>query len=363
MSRTQMQPRRVRVALVCLALLGAAPAFTHPTTLRIATGQSPPFVVLQSDRLFGFDVDLWTELARRLAASVIVTDLGPSSIEAQLQAVRNGQVDMALSAIAMTPEREALLDFSTAYFDSGLQIMVRRGAGGAWRAALAAVFSPAIGHVLLAASLVVLLLASVLWLVERRGNPYFQRGNVCGILEGLWGVMLIIATGEHGERENNGVVKRLTVVAMWVIGVALVAQFTAMVTASLTVQQLGSSIQGPGDLPGKTIGTEPGTVAADYITALHLPYVSIGTAQEGYDRLLNGTLQAIVFDAPTLQYWQAKLGSGELQVVGPLFRPVKYGIAVASGSPLRKRINEALLAMYADGTYEEIYRKWFAPTK
>jgi len=70
-----------------------------------------------------------------------------------------------------------------------------------------------------------------------------------------------------------------------------------------------------------------------------------------------------VFDAPTLQYWQARLGSGELQVVGPLFRLVKYGIAVARGSPLRKRINEAVLAMYADGTYEEIYGKWFAQTK
>jgi len=38
------------------------------------------------------------------------------------------------------------------------------------------------------------------------------------------------------------------------------------------------------------------------------------------------------------------------------------GIAVASGSPLRKRINEALMSMYADGIDEEIHRKWFAET-
>ncbi len=351
------------LALAWLALASAAPAAAQPATLRIATGQIAPFVLLQGGQLSGFSVDLWTELARRLGADVVVTDLGRGSSEAQLQAVRNGAADMAISAIAMTPAREELVDFSAAYFDSGLQIMVRPGAGAAWRAALAAVLSPAIGQILLAASLVVLLLANVLWLVERRGNPYFQRGYVRGVLEGLWGVMLIIATGEHGERENNGAVKRLTVVAMWVVGVVLVAQFTAMVTASLTVQQLESSIQGPGDLPGKTIATAPGSIAADYLTALHLPYVAITSAQEGYDRLLDGTVQAVVFDAPTLQYWQARLGSSDLQVVGPLFRPVKYGIAVAPGSPLRKRINEALLAMYADGSYEEIYHKWFAQTK
>jgi len=76
--------------------------------------------------------------------------------------------------------------------------------------------------------------------------------------------------------------------------------------------------------------------------------------------LMQGQVQAIVFDAPTLQYWAARRGKGVLQVVGPLFRPEKYGIAVAEGSPLRKQINAALLQLYEDGKYEEIYNKWFS---
>jgi polar amino acid transport system substrate-binding protein len=43
--------------------------------------------------------------------------------------------------------------------------------------------------------------------------------------------------------------------------------------------------------------------------------------------------------------------------------PEKYGIAVASGSPLRKHINEALLKMYAGGSYDDIYAKWFSQGK
>ena len=148
--------------------------------------------------------------------------------------------------------------------------------------------------------------------------------------------MLIIATGEHDERENNDGVKRLTVVAMWVVGVVLVAQFTATVAGSL---------------------------AAEYLAARNLPYFTISSAQEGYDRLLDGSVQAIVFDSPTVQYWAARLGGGDLQVVGLVFRPVKYGIAVARGNPLRKRINEVLLELYSDGTYEEISRKWFSQAK
>jgi polar amino acid transport system substrate-binding protein len=41
----------------------------------------------------------------------------------------------------------------------------------------------------------------------------------------------------------------------------------------------------------------------------------------------------------------------------------KYCIAVAEGSPLRKQINGALLAIYDDGTYDKIYAKWFAQGK
>ena len=44
-----MQPRLLRVALACLALMGVAPAAAQPATLRIATGQFPPFVLPQGD--------------------------------------------------------------------------------------------------------------------------------------------------------------------------------------------------------------------------------------------------------------------------------------------------------------------------
>jgi len=83
-------------------------------------------------------------------------------------------------------------------------------------------------------------------------------------------------------------------------------------------------------------------------------------ADEGIRMLTQGEVQAVVLNSAALQYLAAKRGKGVLQVVGPIFRPYKIGIVVREGSPLRKRINQALLAMYADGTYEDIYAKWFS---
>jgi polar amino acid transport system substrate-binding protein len=355
----------IRILLAVCAAAGtscpiaAGPVPAERQVLRVVTGQIPPFVLKQDGELTGFSIDLWDALARRLNADFTLMELGLHSDDQQLQAVQRGDADVAISAITMTPEREEQVDFAVPYFDSGLQIIVRSQDNEPSLARIVSLLSPAIGHTLMTAALIIIGFANLLWLVERRGNPHFQQGYLRGIMEGLWGVMLIIATGEHGDRETSGLVKRLIVVFMWLLGVVLIAQFTATVTSSLTVQRLQSSILGPGDLPGKAIATVPASTAADWLAHLGLPFTAVDTADEGYRMLVQGQVQAIVYDAPTLQYWAARRGHGSLQVVGPVFRPEKYGIAVATGSPLRKQMDQALLSMYADGTYEALYRRWF----
>jgi ABC-type amino acid transport substrate-binding protein len=325
--------------------------------LRVAVAAIAPFVLPQTDTPMGFSIELWSEVARRLHV-----EFAWSSVATQsdlLLAVQRGDADVAIAAITMTPEREKVVDFSLPYFDSGLQIMVRARNESAFLATLRSIPWRAIGQLFGMAAILVFLLANLVWLVERKQDPNFQKPYVRALGEGLWATMLIIATGEHGERDSATMLKRVLVPAMWLIGVVLIAQLTATVTSSQTVAQLQSNIQGPGDLPGKTIGTAAGTIAADYLTQRGLPFVDVKTADDGIRMLTQGDVQAIVYDAPTLQYWAAKRGNGVLLVVGPIFRPEKYGIALAEGSTLRKPINEALLSMYADGTYEKIYGKWF----
>jgi len=327
-------------------------------TLQVAIASVAPFVLPQTTTPEGFSIDVWDEIARRMHVQVAWHRVATQAD--LLPAVQRGDADVAIAAITMTPQRERQVDFSLPYFDAGLQIMVRSRSESGF---FVAVPWLAIGQLLVVAAVIVFALANLVWLLERKHDRNFQKPWLRAVGEGLWVTMLIIATGEHGERETAGVWKRILVPAMWLIGVVLIAQLTATVTSSQTVARLQSSIRGPDDLPGKKIATVPGTVAADYLTERGLPYVNVSNAADGFRMITQGTVDAIVYDAPTLQYWAAKLGTGELAVVGPIFRPERYGIAVANGSPLRKSINEVLLAMYEDGTYERIYGKWFSQGK
>jgi len=355
--------RSRRCAAICLFILAmvlglgvqgvAAQDSTQGKVLRVAVKPIPPFVFKQGTELSGFSIDLWTAIAQSLkmdTAWVEVTTVGD-----QLQAVRTGKADAAIAAITITKERENFVDFTQPYFDSGLQIMVRSQGTNHLLDVFDSIPWPTIGTLLGVFIFIMFVMANVLWIVERRTSEHFRKGYLKGIGEGLWGVALIVATGEHGDRQAARVVKRLIVFFMWLVGVVLVAQLTATVSSTQTVERLTSRIHGPADLTGKKIATVRGTVAADYLTEQGLQYVEVGTAEEGSDLLLNGDIQALVFDAPTLQYLAMKRGNGVLRVVGPIFAPQKYGIVVGDGSPLRKRINKALLETYEDGRYKALY--------
>jgi polar amino acid transport system substrate-binding protein len=365
---TQSYYRARKRAVICLLLVAAwislgvadghAEDATQRKVLRVAVKPVAPFVLKQGTELTGFSIDLWKALAQSLKVDTVWVEVG--TVGEQLQAVKSGRADVAIAAITITKEREKDVDFTQPYFDSGLQIMVRTQGGNRLLDAIGSIPWLTIGALFGVAMAIMFVMANVLWVVERRTSQHFRKGYLKGMGEGLWGAALIIATGEHGDRDAPRVVKRLTVFFMWLLGVVLVAQLTATVTSSQIVERLNSNIHGPADLAGKRIATVHGTVAADYLTEQGLQYEDVASADEGCDLVLRGEVQAMVFDAPTLQYWVTKRGNRSLRVVGPIFAPEKYGIAVVDGSPLRKQINGALLEMYENGRYQEVYNKWFS---
>jgi len=369
LQRAHSRGRVSLLALLCLVcyggLIGLTPAqersataaSTEPVrTLRIVTLPTAPFVLPRTATPEGFSVDVWNEVARRLHVDTSWRVVGdPASL---LRAVQSNDADVAVGAIAMTPEREKVVDFSLPYFDSGLRIAVRAQNAGGAGSMLRSIPWIAIGHLLLVGIVIVFVLANVLCLIEHRTRKALPKSYPRALGECLWRTLLVIAT--LSVDSEAPAIKRVAVVLVWLFGVVMIAQLTATVTSTQTVARMQSTIRGPDDLAGKSIASVPGTVAGDYLTARGLPFTTVTYGPDGIRMLVKGEVQAVVFDAPTLQYWAAKQGNGLIEVVGPLFRPQKYGIAVAVASPLRKQINQVLLDMYADGTYEKIYASWFA---
>ena len=81
--------------------------------------------------------------------------------------------------------------------------------------------------------------------------------------------------------------------------------------------------------------------------------------EEVYEALHQGQIDAIVYDAPVLLHYASRQGAGKVHTVGPIFRKENYGIAFPPHSQYRKPVNEALLKLKENGTYDQLYKKWF----
>lgn len=122
------------------------------------------------------------------------------------------------------------------------------------------------------------------------------------------------------------------------------------------------SIKGLEDLEGKTIATRLGSTSAAFIKE----EIKGATANEyqqlsqAYLAVENGSVDAILYDAPNVAYYIKTEGSDKLKMVGELLKAEKYGIAISQGQEdLVKAINEGLATIKENGTYDKIYKKWF----
>ena len=78
------------------------------------------------------------------------------------------------------------MDFSHPYFNSGLQIMVSTQANRSGVGVFTAYLSPALLEILGLALVFLIVMAHLVWLVERGHNPEMPRAYLPGIWEAAW---------------------------------------------------------------------------------------------------------------------------------------------------------------------------------
>lgn len=324
----------------------------------VATRILPPFVIQGTDGLEGFSVDLWTELATR--AGVSFTWKKTENVKTILASVEANEAQVGIAAISITAAREQKFDFSQPMFESGLQVMVATedSSGFSFRQLLGYFTQGAMPYLLGILALLILVPGHVVWLAERKhAEPAFSKTYIPGIFQAMaWA--LSAAAGQQNGDPRSGLGRFMSVAAIFV-SLLFLTYWQAELTSSFTVQQLQGDISGPDDLPGKQVGTTTGSTSAAYLKTKQVPVQEFESIGAAFTALEAHKLDAVVFDAPVLLYHAATAGRGKVRVVGPIFKRENYGILFPRGSDLRKRINEALLTMREDGTYDTLYNKWF----
>ncbi|WP_027721928.1 glutamine ABC transporter substrate-binding protein GlnH [Maridesulfovibrio zosterae] len=128
----------------------------------------------------------------------------------------------------------------------------------------------------------------------------------------------------------------------------------------LLVKSDDNSINDIKDLKGKIIATKLNTTSAEFAKTADPKEVKLYPNSDAmFMELMSGGADAVLFDSPVIGDFMRKAGKGQVKVVGPLYNGQQYGIAFPKGSKLVSKVNAALKELRKDGTYRELYIKWF----
>ncbi|MGV1089359.1 MAG: transporter substrate-binding domain-containing protein [Mycobacterium sp.] len=342
-------------------LPGLSPtAHAAPRMINLATYDLAPFVMTHDGVKSGFTIDLLEEIHKRTGVDYNLVD--GDTAAGLLKAVAEGRAEAAACAISITSERAERFDFSQPIMKAGLQIAIPATAlehtQPGMRDFLKLLFSQTMASWLIAALVLTIVPAHIIWLLERHhDDDTVSRSYFPGIFQSFgWGLGMLAASPDDAPRHWQ--TRALSLVWAFV-SVIFVAYFTATLTANLTVDKFESKINSATDLIGRRVCTVADTTSTTHLNKIGVDYTGMRDIEGCYTGLQAGKFDAIVFDAPVLQYYVLHQGAGVATIAGPVFHDEDYGILFPLGSRLRREFDDALLGIRESGDFDLIKQKWF----
>jgi len=333
-----------------------------PDKLLVGVADAPPFYIKTADgRWEGLSIELWQAIAQELGVKF---ELREYSFEQLLDAVTRGEVDV-IPALAATEQREISMDLSLPFLRSGSAIAVPGGATEhSWLRFAGYLVSldllPVIGLLILLS----LTAGVIVWLFEARRNPgMFGGGTVRGVGHGIWWAIVTLTTVGYGDKAPKTFGGRMVALIWMFASIILIAGFTAAITASFTVGELRGKVRGLSDLPGVRVGSLAQTESFGFLAKRGIAVLPFENAQDGLQAIVDKKIDAFVFNESILKHLARTEFPGRVHVLTGTFDHYYVSMAVPSGSPLRERLNRALLKIITADDWPRLMEFYLGPDR
>lgn len=321
---------------------------------------------IENRKPIGFSIDLWNKIAQNLGLKTKFVYF--NSTTDLIDAAKDNNIDVGISAITITSDREKVIDFSNSMYELGLQVMINAENASS---SVLSIMAKEINKMITLKSMIIFFLFLFItihlrWYVDRKNSnsDLFDKRYSIGIRDAFWWGITMLVTWETPHSKG---LARVIDLFWHIVGIIAISILTAIVTAALTAQTIGGSIHREKDLAGKYIAAVATDAPRKYIEKIGANVVPVKSLDEGIELLKKGKVQALVHDGPRLLYLANKINKKEkrkvLAVLPFTFNPQNYGIVFPTGSPLRESVDRTLLKLReADGVdssfHQKLREKW-----
>jgi polar amino acid transport system substrate-binding protein len=341
-----------RVFLAGLLLAAVASGQTPAPELAVGVFEAPPYCFKSpAGEWRGFSVELWRQIANELGLRYRLVEGSEDDI---LEALVSKKLDIAAGPIAITMERERVVDFTESYLTSGLSIAVRkRGGFERIRNLFGVLASSGAAHIIVAVLLLSVFFGAGVWLVERRHNPQFPARPGPGIGSGMWWAGVTTSTVGYGDKVPVTFRGRLLATIWMLTSLVLMVLVTASLTATLAVGEF-QQVRDLESLRRARVGVLAGSAAADFLRHNQIPHRLLPSYPKVVEALLAKKVDAIILNEEILRYYTDRASGAGLQVLPPLFMPENFGFALTDGSALRPVLDRGLHRALASTHYRDL---------
>lgn len=363
------------IVMKVLALLACVLALSCAEVLKVGTAIYPPFVIQNTNEadngtLFGFSISymeemIFPEIQKETNYTSLEWVVYPTVTEL-IDVVANPQMGdptIGIEAIPTSSQNARLVDFSIAYYRSGLQIGVKTQSNVVDDINIFGFLEPFEAAVWVSFIVGSFCSAVIVWLIERSKNPEFPNEFVPGLKEALWWSFMTLFHSSNIFPVTSSA--RIYNVAWGFMGMIFMSAYTANLATLLSTRSAQAEIFVVTDLAGLKVGAIRDSPASVYVLQ-NLPSAELIT-YENIDFALVGLLKgdseidAILAQSPVLLWFFEKQGKQiDFGVRGQILEPQDQAMILTKNQgTLKNIVDRAVLKYRRSEELQELQRNTF----
>ncbi len=322
--------------------------------LRIAVVPIEPLVIEEAEDIYdGLAVAMWENVAARAEVTYNYVNVAAADAPGMLA---RGEVDMWLAATPRTGSKDTTTH-SPIYYSSTMA--VARRDGNSYVKVVRGLFQPAFFGVVAGLSVLLLIIGTIIYLIERKANEEEFGGKVYeGIGAGFWWAGVTLTTIGYGDKSPQTFWGRAVAMLWMLVGLGVSATLTATIVALASGDS--AKLKLPDDLRGERNLVLANGAIAPYFDELGIKYETVATVEEGFKKVKDQ--EADYFAAPRMKIDHfTKSNSSNLAIQNSRLVPEYYAIGFRQNLPqadtismlVSNVINSAVWPKWLDGYVPE----------
>lgn len=341
---------------IIITFLIASSLHAEEENLTVGVTNSPPFIIMDGDKISGLTIDLWHSISDSLKIDYHFVETEYEDIATNIS---QGEINISISPMTVNSSHAETTFFSQPFYITTMCVAVETHYESGFVTIIKNLFSVSFLKTIGLLLFINLSIGTLIWLAERKDNPAFSK-KINGIIDGFWWAWVTMTTVGYGDKSPQSKNGKILATVWMLIAILIISGFTATISSELTTHRLQNNVANIHDLHKMKVGCLEGRSSEIYLNYKHIDTKSYPSIDAGLEALQDGEIDAFVDDGATLNYYlneKYKRLSKKIKLI-ELPNNKEYYCFMSSDPFLVNKINPYLLAFLESEQWNKLQKKY-----